>query len=259
MIANSITLDGLTGSGKTAVGLLLAEALDYFYLEPYTLGETMITPLLRANIQLPDRHQVLHQLKTVRVELIRRQVRQAAFVQRRQIGGSHFYKVTRVQPWQLRVNGEKLPKTIPSTVPGFAASWIFVEWLMHDSDLYAALMDQARQLAERQDVVMTGDRFGPTGIPEAGHKFLLTAEAWTRTVRLTEQEREQGAILDRSEQHRFTLESDDRYSRRPTHLQFPKEAVRIDTEGKTVSQVARQISPKVRLKTALSDTYQRQF
>lgn len=259
MIANSITVDGLTGSGKTAVGLLLAEALGYFYLEPYTLGQAIIPTLLQANIVLSDRRQVLSQLKTVSMVLSRRPVQQTAFVQRRQIGRSHFYKVTRAQPWHLRVNGEKLPNTFPTTVPGFTVTWKFIEWLMHEPDLHAALMETAHQLTETQDVVIAGDRFSPAGLLGAGHKFVLTADVWIRTIRLTEQARERGAILDRSEQQQFTRDSDDRYARRPPHLQFPNAAVRIDTSNMTVEQVARQISPTVRLNTAISSTYQRQF
>lgn len=228
---NSLSIDGLTGSGKTAVGLLLAEALGYFYLEPYTLAEAVLTALLRTQVDFSKHAAILREIQTTQLTLIRRKGARRAFVQRRAMLKAHFYKIIRQQPWQLLVNGEPvIPRVeLPRALPGFAVTWKFFEWLTLDAELHAALGEHANHLAQHHNLIVTGDFLSPANLPNAPHKYLLTAEVWSRAIRLTEQSRERGAIADRNDEYQTVLRSDAKYAQRPTH---PRRLGRSKPKGK---------------------------
>ncbi|MCA9920211.1 MAG: (d)CMP kinase [Anaerolineales bacterium] len=262
-----ITLDGLTGSGKTAVGLLLAEALNYYYFEPETLFRNLIPILANPKAPCTSKKQLLTHLTSLQIEIVESQQQANRFIKRREAGNPphiiHFIKYASAQPYQMVIN-DNLSASKTKAEEDINWGFLFGQDptftnFISDPEIYSALTQSLQRLSAPRGVVMTGDEISPSLIPGAQKKYILTADLWTRNSRIVHRGREGGAIWDKSDIMPYTETRDKTDLNRPAHLQFPQNATHINTESKTVFDVAREIYPALQLKKPISSRYDWQF
>ena len=262
-----VTLDGLTGSGKTAVGLMLAEALNYFYFEPKALFAHLVPILVDTNGLIKDANRIIERLASLRIEIVQANKRTNRFLKRREAGYEpfimHFIKYVRPQPYQMVTNEGTISAKIQAAEDEY---WGFLfgkdrtfSHFVSNPTIYTVLTESIKQLTAPCGVIMAGDEASPSLIPEAQNKFVLTADLRTRNSRIVDRGRERGAIWDKSEIMPYTKSRDENDMNRPAHLQFPKDATLINTENKTVYEVAKIINPALELKKPISSKYDWQF
>lgn len=271
---DSISLDGLTGSGKTAVGIMLAEALDYFYFEPQMLFNVLVPPIVDTNISISNTEHIANLLNSLNIDLtkIKHRRRSNRFVKRKEAAQTsrlmHFYKFEHPQAYQITIN-EKLASSKIEELKeqlGFESYWEFFQWhvetincLILEPHLHHILVEKMKPLSESYGLVMGGDEVSPSLLLHTKNKFILTADQNTRNTRIVDRGRQEGAIWDKSEIMPFTKKRDDADLSRPSHLQFPKDALKINTESKTVFEIAKTIYPALELKKPITSTYDWQF
>ena len=166
-----ITIDGPSGSGKSTVSRLVAERLDYSYLDTGAMYRAVGLFAWNRNTDLSDDDEVQKMLGLVDLSL--------------QPGDGD----TRVL-----LCGDDVSEAIRTAEMGLVASKISALPLVR-----AKLTDLQRIIGRRGRVVAEGRDMGTVVFPDAVHKFFLSASAEERAHRREKQLAEKGEIMSYAE------------------------------------------------------------
>ncbi|MDE2840139.1 MAG: (d)CMP kinase [Chloroflexota bacterium] len=211
----TITIDGTAGSGKSALGSLLAARLGYLFVDTGAFYRALTLAALRAQVSLEDGPALaaLAQTLDIRIEPpTASDGRQYTL----QLG-------TEDVTWEIR------SQSVDAGVSPVAAQ----------PEARAAMLPLQRQLARQKGVVMAGRDIGTVVCPEAEVKVFLIADLETRTRRRRQELAERGADIS-SAAIAENLAARDRLdsSRDTAPLAQPPDAIALDTSQLSLEQEA---------------------
>lgn len=160
-----ITIDGPAGAGKSTIAQLLAQKLQFIYIDTGAMYRAIAWLALEEKVDIHDE-------KTL-----------GLLAQ-----GAHFvFKRDEEGKQQVWLNGKNLTQAIRQ--PEIAR---FVSKVAAVAEVRKALVDKQRELAQAHDVVMDGRDAGTVVLPEAQLKIFLTASVEARAKRRQLQQKANG-------------------------------------------------------------------
>ena len=210
----NIAIDGPSGAGKSTLAKAVAEALGIYYLDTGSMYRAVGYAAVKAGIDIDDPKQVEQLIDRVDLHTVYQNVEQ-----------------------QNLLDGENVMPYIRTPEISKAAS---------DISAYPCvrlkLVAMQREVAKQYDVVLDGRDIGTYVLPDAEHKFFVTADAGERARRrhleLTEKgiDKDYDAVLSEMK----TRDANDS-SRELAPLKQAEDAILIDTthmdRGETLDAV----------------------
>ena len=211
---NSVAIDGPAASGKTAVGRLLAERLDWRFLDTGAMYRAVTLAVLDASVDPEDENAIASLLTGLDLE-VEWKGREAGF----------------------KVNGEDVTSRLRDAGVGPAASLV-----SRVPAVRAALVEKQRALATEGPMVMAGRDIGSVVLTHATLKLYLDASLEVRARRRFEELGKMGGRADYSSVvEELSLRDKIDSERRHSPLQPADEAVRIDTGTRGVEELVTEI------------------
>ena len=209
--AINIAIDGPASSGKGTVAKMVAEKLDYAYVDSGAMYRAVALFAQRAG----------HSWKNER-DLVT------------MIGRLHFRFSWRQSYLRVSVNGEDVTDVLRQEEIGRGASAVALL-----PEVRKCLVDQQRAMGARGGIVMDGRDIGTVVLPKAELKVFLDASVRERALRRTRELKERGVCIDLEEVER-RLEARDRQDRgRQTGpLMQAEDAVYLDTTTSSPEETA---------------------
>ena len=214
-----IAIDGPAASGKTTIGLMLAEKLGYLFLDTGLMYRAITLAAIRHGIESSDEAAL-----TALAQRIDLDVKPLAG----ESDGRHYTVLLDGQDvtWDLRLPEVDAAVSQVSAYP----------------DVRAEMVRRQRAFGQRGRVVMVGRDIGTVVLPEAPLKLYITATAEERAKRRSSDRRRQGQTADYQAiladiVRRDAIDT----NREHSPLRAARDAVVIDTTGKTIDEVLHQI------------------
>ncbi|MBD3273467.1 (d)CMP kinase [Candidatus Dependentiae bacterium] len=206
-----ITIDGPAGSGKSSVAKILADKLDFYYLNTGLLYRAVAFVWLKLNKSLEDAKNLskedLSFIEEIKYEFENKKAK--VFYDNKNITGE-LYNITLSKPASI---------------------------LSANKEIRANLLGLQRKVAEKYDIVADGRDCGSVIFPNADYKFYLTAGIDVRAKRIFNDEARQGKVKS-PEKLKVELEERDLRdkNRKVSPLIVPKDAIVIDNSNLNLDQ-----------------------
>lgn len=204
-----ITIDGPAGSGKSTTARLVAEGLDYLYLDSGALYRAITLAVLQAGIDPNDAERVTELAQSVSLEL--------------RSGGNGL---------QVLLDQEDVTDAIrmPAVTDAIAP-------IAANPGVRSALLDLQKHLAATGGVVAEGRDMGTVVFPQADLKIFMVATIDERARRRQQELEEKGIRVSLQELKGSICERDKNDSSRAHGpLARPENAVVVDTSTMTIDQ-----------------------
>ncbi len=216
--AKNIAIDGPVASGKTSVGLSLAERLGYLFLDTGVMYRAAAWAAVKAGLDINDEQAVSDLTTKVKIEIEKPSVAD---------GRSNDILVDGVDvTWEIRKDYVNDNVSQVSTY----------------KQVRQILTEQQRQFGQKGNVVMVGRDIGTIVLPDADLKVFLKASVEERARRRYDEDKKRKGqadyqqILDNMTQRDATDSS-----RKVAPLVAAPDAVVIDTDGKSKDKVVEEI------------------
>lgn len=214
MRAKQIAIDGPAGAGKSTVARLVAEKMDYLYIDTGAMYRTVALLAIRRGIAFDDEAALTDIAKTVEIVL--------------QNKDEYYY---------VFCDGEDVTTEIRRPDVGSAASPVSAV-----AGVREALVAQQQHMAEQGGVVMDGRDIGTKVLPNADCKIFLTAPLEVRAKRRTDELVAKGIAADYQQILDDMAERDYRDSHRQhSPLCQAEDAYYLDTADLNIDQVVEKI------------------
>ena len=221
MANDHVAIDGPVASGKTTVSQLLAAQTGHLYLDTGAMYRAVAYLALMNGVEVDNEHGLLAMLSHHTIVIVPDAGRGAGY--RVLIDGSDVHE---------RLFDPDVAATV-STV----AAWPAIR---------AELVARQRAMAESGPVVMAGRDIGTVVLPDARHKFFLTASVEERARRRLAEFRERGLDLN-FEEVRDQIADRDRLdtTRATAPLPAASDAIKIDSTDLQAEDVVAQIRARM--------------
>lgn len=213
-----ITIDGPVASGKTTVGKNLAEKLGFTFLDTGVMYRAVTLAVIEHNIDPHDESAVCELAEKIVIEVFPATVED----------GRQYDVIVDGQDvtWELKEDAVRDNVSLISTY----------------QRVRKAMTDKQREIGEQGKIVMVGRDIGTVVLPDAAFKFFLIASVGERAKRRYLETQASGKPATLNEIQK-SLEERDKIdsSRKLAPLKPAEDAVIIDTNNKTISQVVDEI------------------
>ena len=211
-----IAIDGPAGSGKSTVAKIVAEKLNFRYIDTGSMYRSVAWKSLEKNTALGDEDAVADIASKVKIELVPGKDGQLVFVDGKNI--TNQLKVEEISRGAAIVAAQPMIREIMTT--------------------------KQRKLGKQGKVVMDGRDIGTVVFPQADKKFFLDADpkerGRRRFIELKEKDQVKNTDLSTIIAQIVQRDHEDR-SRKIAPLKQAKDAMLIDTTHLSVDQVAKEI------------------
>lgn len=150
-----IAIDGPAGAGKSTISKIIAQNLDYIYIDTGAMYRTVALAAIRKGVNTKESGSVCEILGSLDINI------------------DYFDKVQ-----QIYLNGENVSDKIRTPEVSVAASDVAVI-----PEVRMKLVEIQRRLAETKNVIMDGRDIGTYVLPNADVKIFLTATVEERAKR----------------------------------------------------------------------------
>lgn len=215
----NITLDGPGGSGKTTVAKSLAGKLGYLYVDTGAMYRAVAYYMLNHGIAVDDVVGVNENLNKVNLDL-------------KIVDGEQ----------RVILNGEDISDRIRTQEISMGASTV-----SKIKEVRLKLVAMQRELADKYDSIFDGRDMGSYVLPNADHKFYVTADVDVRAKRRYLELKNKGmeANLKKVKEEMIARDEQDS-SRAFAPLVIPQGAFVIDTSNMSIEEVENIILSKIR-------------
>lgn len=217
-IPEIIAIDGPAASGKSTVGALVAEKLDYVWLDTGIMYRAVACEALETGVQIDDEPAISELAEGLDVDVVPASVddgRQFDVL----INGKD-------RTWEIRSNEVNGSVSEVSVYPG----------------VRVAMTELQRKIASKGRIVVLGRDIGTVVLPDADLKIYLDASIEVRAQRRLLEELSRGNTLDLEKtvemlRHRDVIDS----TREHAPLKAAEDAILINTDHLTIEQVVEKI------------------
>lgn len=209
-----IAIDGPAGSGKSTVGKLLAEHLDYLYFDTGVMYRAVTLAALREGINVNDEAKVTSLANKILIDIRQSQNQEDRLC-------------------DVLIDGEEV--TFSIFMPEVDR---YVSKVAANPGVRQALSGQQRRIGLQGKVVMVGRDISTVILPEADLKIYLDASIGERAKRRYTERISRGENVD-YESILSVLQERDRIdsTREVAPLKIAADAVVIDTDGLNIEEV----------------------
>jgi cytidylate kinase len=211
-----ITIDGPAGSGKSTVAKIVAEKLNFRYIDTGSMYRSVAWKILQKNTSLKDEDAVADIASKIQIELVSGKNGQLVFVDGENITD------------QLKVEEISRGAAIVAAQP----------------KIRKIMTTKQRKLGKQGMVVMDGRDIGTVVFPKAEKKFFLDADpkerGRRRFVELKEKDQAKNANISTIIEQVVQRDHEDR-NRKIAPLKQAKDAMLIDTTNLSIDQVVKEI------------------
>jgi cytidylate kinase len=213
-----IAIDGPAGSGKSTIGKLLAEYLDYLYFDTGVMYRAITLSALQRGIIVENEGKVSQLAEMIIID-----IRPPTIDDGRNC--------------DVFIEGEDVTLKIHSPEVDASVSIVSAYPIVRK-----ALSEQQRRIGLQGKVVMVGRDIGTVILPESDLKIYLDASLEERARRRYKERTEQGESVD-YDSILFMLQERDRIdsTRDVAPLKVAEDAVILDTDGKNIQEVFEEI------------------
>ena len=205
-----VAIDGPSGAGKSTVARRLAKALGCVYMDTGAMYRAVGLLARRKNVDERD---------------------DAAL--KRMLEGVEIRAVLSPEGQRTLLNGEDVESSIRNQEIGMAASNVAA-----CPSVRRALVEMQRRAAQGCDVVMDGRDIGTNVLPNAEHKFFLTASPEVRARRRCDEMRARGQAADLPTILKEVQERDAQdTTRKESPLIRAADAVEVRTDDLSIDEV----------------------
>ena len=217
----NITLDGPGGSGKTTLAKEISKSLGIAYLDTGAMYRGVAYYMLNQNIDVKD-------VETVKANL-----------------DSFTLKVVRENGDQkILINDEDVSSLIRTQEISFAASTV-----SKIPEVRLKLVEMQRAIAKSDSCVIDGRDIGSYVLPNAEHKFYLTADIDERAKRRYLEQKAKNMEVTLEQVKKEMIARDEQDSKRAfAPLVVPQGAYVIDTTNMTLEEVLDLILTRIKKK-----------
>ena len=223
----TIAIDGTAGSGKSALGSLLADRLGYLFVDTGVFYRVLTLAALRGQVSVEDGPALAALASTLDVRIM-----PPSAAKTRPADGRQFTLLlgTEDVTWAIR------SPAVDANVSQVAAQ----------PEARAALLPLQQHLARQKSVVMVGRDIGTVVCPEAEVKVFLQADLATRAQRRQQELAGRGTKVSSDDIARNLAGRDQIDSSRETApLAQPPDAIVLDTSQLTLEQEAAAVLARV--------------
>ena len=211
----AIALDGPAGAGKSTIAKRIAQKLNILYLDTGAMYRAMGLKAITSGLPLKDETAIAEMLKHTELDI-------------RFVDGSQ-------QVWLDGVNVSEAIRTPEASLAASDVSTLPV--------VRRHLVDLQRQIASRTNMILDGRDIGTYVLPDAPHKFFLTASLDERAHRRLLDLQSRGQMEVSLEDVRSDIEYRDLQdsSRSFAPLKQAQDAILVDTTTLSIDEVVETI------------------
>ena len=204
-----ITIDGAAGTGKTTVGILTANRLNFSFLDTGKIYRAFTLKLIKDSIQLNE-EEIIKNLNKTEIHYSYDNQKEFVFLDK------------------IDVSNEILSKEVEKSVS-------LISKIPEVRNKMTALQ---RSIVNNKNFVVAGRDIGTVVLPEAEVKIFLIASLEERAIRRRAERKDQ-TYLDilESMKNRDNIDS----TRKIAPLKAPENSLIIDTEGLNIIEVSNKI------------------
>jgi cytidylate kinase len=213
-----IAIDGPSGSGKSTLGRMISRALNLLYIDTGSMYRAVALATLEAQLDPNDKERVINLAESLDINL------EGDPDSLRTLIG------TRDVSELIRTEAITEMSSIVSTIPG----------------VRRAMVARQRELG-RRGAVLNGRDITTVVFPDASYKFFLTADPGERAQRRFLEEQANHRETTLAETFADMTERDNRdMTRADSPLKIADDAIVIDSTGKSIEQVFREMMDKIK-------------
>jgi cytidylate kinase len=215
-----ITIDGPTGSGKSTVGRLLAQKLNYHYLDTGATYRAVALAILRAGVDLQNKKEIAKICNGLDIKLIHE-------------GGAT----------KIYMDDEDVTQAIRKPVIDLIASDVSA------IDTVRKVMTiLQRKIGSQGPLVAEGRDMGTVVFPEAQYKFYIDASLEVRVDRRYQERQKRGESISREKVKKDLIKRDNQdMNRHLSPLKPAKDAKIIDTTNLSPHQIVGKIMKDIKI------------
>lgn len=212
MLNYNIAIDGPAGAGKSTVARIVANKLNYLYIDSGAMYRALTWRLLKDSICFEDEAKLTSELENINVE----------------------FRLDNAGESRVFCNGEDVTEEIRKPEVSRNVSEVAAK-----KPVRSRMVWLQREMAQRGRVVMDGRDIGTVVMPETSNKFYLTADVLERARRRFLELRLKGHVTTLSEvQREIELRDKIDSEREVGPLRKAADAICIDTTGLCPEEVA---------------------
>ena len=204
-----ITIDGAAGTGKTTVGILTANRLNFSFLDTGKIYRAFTLKLIKDSIQLNE-EEIIKNLDKTEINYLYDNQKEFVFLDK------------------IDVTNEILSKEVEKSV----------SLISKIPEVRNKMTELQRSIVNNKNFVVAGRDIGTVVLPEAEVKIFLIASIEERAKRRLAERKDQTYLdIIESMKNRDNIDS----TRKIAPLKVPENSLIIDTEGLNIIEVSNKI------------------
>lgn len=206
-----IAIDGPSAAGKSTLAKILAEKLQYVYIDTGAMYRCVAYYIITKGIDMENEQAVVNVLKDIHITM----------------DANH----------KIYLNGQDVSNEIRSNEVSMGASKVSVY-----EEVRSFLVDQQRKMAASGGVILDGRDIGTVVLPNAELKIYQVASVETRSMRRYLENKERGISCDLKTLSDEIAQRDYQDSnRKHSPLKQAKDAIVLDTSNLTLDAVVAKV------------------
>jgi len=213
-----ITIDGPAGAGKSTVAKLLAQKLNYFYLDTGAMYRSLTLKALREKVNWEDEDQLIALAKNTKIELKDSEEGMTVYMDSEDV--------------------TEIIRSLEVTNNTF--------YIARTAGVREVMVGWQREIAFQKNVVAEGRDIGTVVFPNAENKFYLDADVKERAQRRFDELKEKGKDISLEQIEKEVKERDDKdINRSAGPLKKADDAFSINSTNLQAQDVVRKMIEKM--------------